>query len=381
MPFDHRNWAGPDGRLGRHISAESQKTLDAYASKETLVQRDANEEADIARGGYAHRQLFELVQNGADAAAKISDGGRIDIILADKHLYCADNGRPIDEAGVTALELSHMSPKRDTNEIGRFGLGFKSVLGVSEAPEFFSKAGSFIFDPGRARKRIRSVVPETKSCPTLSLPEPIDPRPYRAADQVLADLMKWASNIVRLPLRPAAKSSLGKQMQDFPGEFLLFVEHLKSLSLQDRTAGVSRRFQVRRRGDHHILVDGNSRSSWRVFNRTHRLSRAARDDSRSLDNASECAIKWAAPLGRSTDRSGSGYFWAFFPTKTASLLSGILNAPWKTNEDRQNLLAGAYNDELIEASAALIAENVHKLRTPDDPAETSRCATASGGAR
>ena len=369
MPVDHREWAGPDGKLGRHILAESQKTLGAYRSKETLVQRDANEEADIARGGYAHRQLFELVQNGADAATKISDGGRIDIILTESHLYCADNGLPIDEAGVTALELSHMSPKRDTNEIGRFGLGFKSVLGVSRAPEFFSLAGSFSFDPDRARRRILSVVPEAESCPTLSLPEPIDPRPHRAGDPVLADLMTWASNIVRLPLMSKTKSSLSTQIGNFPGEFLLFVKHLRSLSLTDRVTGASRHLRVRRRGDHHILSDGGSTSSWRVFSRRHRLSRAAQEDNRSLDNAAECTIRWAAPLGRSNDQGSSGYFWAFFPTKTASLLSGILNAPWKTNEDRQNLLPGAYNDELIEASAGLIAENLHKLSTPDDPAK------------
>ena len=262
-----------------------------------------------------------------------------------------------------------MSTKQDTNEIGRFGLGFKSVLGVSKTPEFFSLAGSFIFDPDRARRRILAVVPEAGSCPTLSLPEPIDPRSYRAGDPILAGLMKWASNIVRLPLIPRAEVSLSRQMHNFPGEFLLFVEHLRSLSLSDRTTGVSRHFRVRRRNDHHILSDGDSTSSWRVFSRRHRLSRAARADSRSLDNAHECTIRWAAPLGKSSDRGGSGYFWAFFPTKTASLLSGILNAPWKTNEDRQNLLPGAYNDELIEASAGLIAENLHKLSTPDDPAK------------
>ena len=49
MPANLRDWAGPDGRLGCHIYTESQKTLDAYQSKETLVQRDANEEAAIAR--------------------------------------------------------------------------------------------------------------------------------------------------------------------------------------------------------------------------------------------------------------------------------------------------------------------------------------------
>ena len=52
---------------------------------------------------------------------------------------------------------------------------------------------------------------------------------------------------------------------------------------------------------------------------------------------------------------------------TTSLLAGILNAPWKTNEDRQNLLDGPYNDELLEAAANMVADALPRLSTPKDP--------------
>ena len=99
--------------------------------------------------------------------------------------------------------------------------------------------------------------------------------------------------------------------------------------------------------------------------RLHKLSAAAKSDSRSLDNADEVPIWWAVPIDRLNDPST---FWAFFPTQTASLLAGILNAPWKTNEDRQYLLPGTYNDELIDAAADLVAKALHRLKTPEDPA-------------
>ena len=362
-----RHWAGPEDPLGLFIRDASEETLRAYQSKPKLVERDANEEADIARGGYANRQLFELVQNGADAAAATSETGNIQIRLTRSHLYCADNGKPIDERGYTALELSHMSPKRGTEEIGRFGLGFKSVLGVSDAPEFLSLTGSFRFDPDRARQRIRSVATGVERFPTLSLPEPIDPHEYSSADPILAELMTWASNIVRLPLRPGARSGVTGQIREFPEEFLLFVDHVASLTLSDDATGVARCLQVDRQGDRYVLSDGDSSSRWRVFSRRHALSDAAREDRRSLDDAHECVIRWAAPTGKPRDALDTGYFWAFFPTLTPSLVSGILNAPWKTNEDRQNLLPGPYNDELIEAAAMLVAENLHTLSTASDP--------------
>ena len=97
----------------------------------------------------------------------------------------------------------------------------------------------------------------------------------------------------------------------------------------------------------------------------HKLSSDAKSDSRSLDDADEVPIWWAAPVDR---LNAPGKFWAFFPTLTTSLLAGILNAPWKTNEDRQNLLPGVYNDELIDAAAEMVADALPRLSTTDDPA-------------
>ena len=364
MPSNHRPWAGASDELSRYVTTDSRKTLGAYRKQPTLIREHANHEKDTARGGYSHRQLFELAQNSADALTGTSEGGRIAILLTESHLYCADDGRPIDEEGVTALKFSYLSPKRGTAEIGRFGLGFKSVLGVSEAPEFFSRTGSFRFDPDRARRRILAGVPRATMFPTLRLPEPIDPQDCRDGDSVLAELMEWANNIVRLPLTDGARPGLESQIQAFPGQFLLFVEHVRSLSLRDAPTGVLRRFEVERRDGEHVLSDGNGASRWRVFTHRQTLSDAARADSRSLDDARECLIRWAAPLGKASD---AGYFWTFFPTRTASLVSGILNAPWKTNEDRQNLLSGAYNDELIEGAATLVAESLPELATDQDP--------------
>ena len=157
-----------DGLIGAYIQEQSEKTLQAYRSQPNLVAEHANTEEDTARGGYAHRQLFELVQNGADALS-LSDGGQIWIRLTSTHLYCADAGRAIDEDGVRALMFSHLSAKRGTDEIGRFGLGFKSVLGVTDTPEFFSQSGSFRFDRSKCdRALIRDISPDAESFPALA---------------------------------------------------------------------------------------------------------------------------------------------------------------------------------------------------------------------
>ena len=358
------DWDRPTGSIGAYIAEESHNTLEAYRSQPNLVVEHANYEEDTARGGYAHRQLFELVQNGADALSA-SKGGRIYIRLTPTNLYCADEGEAIDTDGVKALMFSHLSPKRGTAEIGRFGLGFKSVLGVTDTPEFFSRSGSFRFDRARASKLIQAVAPHLRRYPVLRLPEPFDPWPKMEDDPILRELMGWAVNIVRLPLKPGAQESLGSQIEDFPPEFLLFVEHVSELVLQNDNQGDSRTFSLRHEDNLFILDDGGSTTRWTRTKAIHKLSPGARSDSRSLDDADEVPISWAAPIDRLSE---PGKFWAFFPTMSTSLLSGILNAPWKTNEDRQNLLPGVYNDELIDAAAEMIADELPRLSTTEDPA-------------
>ena len=355
-------WSGPDSPICNFIAEQTRNTLRAYREQPNLVTEHANHEHDIAHGGYAHRQLFELVQNSADALANAPDGKSILVRLTQNHLYCADDGAAISEDGVRALMFSHLSSKRNTSEIGRFGLGFKSVLGVSNAPEFYSRPGSFRFDSKYAAECIAGFAPAERY-PVLRLPVPADARKAAQGDDDLVELMTWATNIVRLPLKPGAGEDVAQQVRDFPPEFLLFVDHVRYLTLEHGER--SRDFVLERSNGELWLDTGEGSSRWKSFKITHALSDEAQEDRRSLDDSGDVPIWWAAPLDGLNE---PGYFWHFFPTMTASLLAGILNAPWKTNEDRQNLLPGPYNDELINAAARMVAKALPKLAGKQDPA-------------
>ena len=368
----HEAWAGPESPLADFIRRQTKSTLASYGSQPNLVREHANQEHDTAHGGYADRQIIELVQNSADALLQAESGCRkISIRLAGDRLYCADDGLPVDRSGITALMFAHLSNKRDTAAIGRFGLGFKSVLGVTDAPEFYSRSVSFRFGRKHAKQAIEAVTGrEFQDYPVLRLPEPLDPGRAEDDDDTLAELMSWATNIVRLPLLERRAEALKQQIKDFPAEFLLLAHHVRELHLEDGQS--VRRFTLRQHAEKEfellqadVSQGTEDTSRWRIFQTMHTLSQSARDDRRSLDDSNEVPITWAAPLdgGRSV-----GQFWAYFPTRTASLVGGILNAPWKTNEDRQNLLPGPYNDEIIRAAAKMVAGEIAALRTEDDPA-------------
>ena len=368
---------GPTSPLAREVEQEVAKTLEAFGKQPSLAKQQAEIERGTAGSGYAHRQLYELVQNSADAI-RGGQGGRILIRLTGTHLYCADDGKAITLDGVKALMFSRLSPKSAIDEIGRFGLGFKSVLRVTDSPDFISCSVSLSFDKGRAEQRLRQHLTEPlPHYPVFPLPEVFDPT--EDPDESLQEMMKWAKNIVRLPLKPGSRNDLRRQLEDFPPEFLLFVDHVKHLTLE---ADDLRRNLVLTKDDDGVLnlSDSQGKSNpgpgfqarWRCFKTIHTLSAKARSDAPAMDdNSGKVPIWWAAPFGDGTRQDGddaSGMYWAFFPTKTASLLGGILNAPWRTNSDRQNLLEGTYNDELVDVAASLVDDSLRAMSTSHDPA-------------
>lgn len=372
LHFNPEDWSGPDGDLGIYVRDEVSKTMRSYASQPKLIMEHANTEEDSARGGYANRQIMELVQNGADALSGSQSGGRLDVVLTGTHLYCADDGDPIDMSGVTALMFSHISPKRGTSEIGRFGLGFKSVLGVTDSPEFISRSVSFRFDRFGAERKLSHIATDMRRYPVLRTPDPINALELAESDSELAHLMNWCTNVVRLPLKDGAVDRVREQIDDFAPEFLLFVPHVHRLDLRDLVDDVGRSFTLDEGDGVSVLSSEEGEGHWRLFSRMHKLSGNAKANRRALDDAEEVPIWWAAPIA-SSHLGGYSYavgdFWAFFPTRTRSLLSGILNAPWQTNEDRQNLLDGAFNNEMIITAAEMVADVLPNLSTPDDPAK------------
>jgi superfamily II DNA or RNA helicase len=356
-------WSGPDGSLARHVREQSARCLRAYRENPLLVDQDGAIEISTAEGGYGRKQLYELIQNGADAL--VHGAGRVAVRLLDDVLYCANEGAPLTPQGADALMTSHMSVKRGA-EIGRFGLGFKSVVGITTSPQIFSRTGSLGFDRATARSRIEQVVPDAEKYPTLRLAAPLDPAAEAGRDPVLAGMMEWATTVVRIPLLPSA-TWIGEDLRTFPSEFLLFAPHVRRLELHHFEELFDKEVRAVTRFDGAVvLIEAGQETAHHVFRRVHRPSPAAQDDAGELARRDEIPVVWAVP---EKGRGRLGSFWAFFPTASRTTLSGIVNAPWKTNEDRHDLLSGAFNHEILTAVLpGMVAEGLPDLVDPEDPA-------------
>ncbi len=193
----------------------------------------------------------------------------------------------------------------------------------------------------------------------------LDHEAAASGDPILRKLMSWSDSVVKLPRDVPETDWLSEDIRKFPAEFLLFCPQVGMLILEDTETDARRDIQVRHR-DGVISIDEDSViSDWMVFQTIHYPSELAKRDAGELSDRDAVPLMWAVPLrGRIT----LGSFWAFFPTNNITSLSGIVNAPWKTNEDRQNLLDGSkFNDELIDAAATLVVSSISDIMDPADP--------------
>lgn len=346
------------------------KRLSSYDADPGLLREHFGIEETVLAGGYGYRQILELVQNGADALLEARGRGdaldgddRIHVQLRESRLYVANTGAPLSEEGLDALLRSHSSPKRG-NQIGRFGLGFKSLLKLNGRIDVFTRAsGAIRFDPERCREELRRKFQVT-SAPGLRLAWALPPD-ERVEDPLFAELA-WAETIVRVEVgSESLLQHIRQEIRSFPAEFLLFFPIAATLTLDDGEKAREVRNTIE--GAEHILHDGDTVSRWRIAAREVRITEdRAKADATHIHARESLPVSWAMPLeGR---REEAGRFWAFFPTHTQTYLPGILNAPWKLNSDRNAIIGGEWNAALMSEAARLIADTLPDLATVDDPA-------------
>ena len=325
---------------------------------------------DTARE-YAGRFLIELVQNGYDALPKRSQDGRLAILL-DAHeppngaLYVANTGRPFTMADVVSISELAQSTKPPGEGIGHKGLGFKSVLEVTEWPEIYSggSAGSGTFEGfvfGFARPAdITGLAPDAADLPRVladispyALPMPIHDQPATVGKFADAGFV----TVVRLPfygpeaLRVAAAALGALREESVPVQ--LFLERLATIEIRDTSnspelmtltraahAVASKRPDVRL--EH---VDLSTQGTYLVASRPVEPAAmlAAIDESVAGHRVDETWLEWkeearvsvAVRLGERE----AGRLYTFLPmgAEVSAPLAAHVNAPFVTRVARDHL--------------------------------------------
>ena len=230
------------------------RVLEAWTASPARFREDANAEEDYAHRAYADRLVLELAQNAADAAAAAGVPGRLRFVHAAQGLYAANTGAPLTADGVESLSQLRTSTKAE-GAVGRFGVGFKAALAVTDSPSVVSAAGGVRWSRpetaalvGDIPQLAAEIDRRAGAVPVMRLPFEAMPDPQAA--QLLA---AGYDTVVHLPWRDRAASELAAELvEGLDPTLQLFLPGLAEIAVE--TADGTRTLSAQWSGERVILA-------------------------------------------------------------------------------------------------------------------------------
>ena len=290
--------------------------------------------------------IIELLQNAEDAVGKRPtdwDGARtISFNITENSVEVSHFGRPFDEADVKGIVITLTSTKEgDFNAIGKFGVGFKSVYSITDRPEIHSGEEHFAIED---RLRPVGISPDLEHNPEHT--------------------------IFRLPLNDRGQD--GKQdvidrLSNLGPETLLFLRHIDNIAWKASTGQKGKlrrrtetlRQNVRKVSITHEDVTGQVQSCqrWLVF------SRSVRNGGVPAGYV-EVAFQLSEQSYEGIQRLGESLLTVFFPTIVETGLGFLIQGPFRTTPNRENVPpADDWNKILMDEAAALIPDALRWLKS------------------
>ncbi|MGW4886021.1 sacsin N-terminal ATP-binding-like domain-containing protein [Streptomyces murinus] len=215
---------------------------------------------------YAGRFLLELLQNGHDAHRGGGDDGSVHVLLDEDEgthgtLYVANGGTPFTWASIQAVCKLARSEKTVGEGIGNKGVGFRSILEITDAPEVYSAAtagnGPAVLNGYCFRFAVRDdlqvllgdedlVHRAEEELPPFQVPFPLSDVPP-TCKELAAD---GHVTVIRIPLRNEASRRAAVRRLDELGaakaSVMLFLDRLDRLAIEQRGGESPRRTELTR---------------------------------------------------------------------------------------------------------------------------------------
>ncbi len=281
--------------------------------------------------------IFELIQNAEDAGAT-----ELTFELFGDRLEVGHDGRPFTAADVRAIcGVGQGTKAEDLTQIGKFGIGFKSVYAYTDTPRIYSSDEHF-----RIEKYVR--------------PYSVDPLDKPAA----GTLFVFPFDRAEVPATVAAQE-ISAALSNLDVETLLFlrcIERVRCCGVQTAGAVLERQSTARAHSGRDVRLttrrgEGRSDEEWIVWQRQldalgepeHRVEIAFM--ARTEIDARRLARRESSPLV------------VFFPTQKETFLGFLIQGPYRTTPARDNVPENdPWNQALVRETASLLAEVLTDLR-------------------
>ncbi len=289
--------------------------------------------------------VFELLQNAEDAGAT-----RILFNLFDDRLEVTHDGRLFNERDVRGVcGVGEGTKAEDLTQIGKFGIGFKSVYAYTATPEIHSAGECFT---------IKHYV-----------------RPYavppKKAGNSWTTLFVFPFNAEEITPETACQE-IGDRLQNLSARTLLFLREINEIEykLPNSTGGAYLREEIKRGSARQVSVIGHNNGqeeeeNWLVFERPVAVP----------GNSKEVRVEVSFLLESEDDseqkkeriiKIKSSPLVVYFPTEKETRFGFLVQGPYRTTPSRDNIPKDDdWNKTLINETSRLLEESLREIKNLD----------------
>ena len=308
--------------------------------------------------------VYELFQNAEDAEAN-----SIRFIQYPDRLEVFHDGKPFTSANLQGLCDIGKSDKVDNlNQIGEFGVGFKSVFGICDTVRLYSA-------PDHFRERIEiDAVPFAVEIQDFTRPEDIPeekiPKAYTTRfvfPYAVGQTFSGFSNVESL------NNTLSKKLQNLGITTLLFMKNLALIEYRIELSGepIKGEYLLEKKqiNDHCLLVSAIGTTEKQKSEEDSQEFISYLKFSRQIQKYAQRSVDIAFSIR--IDKNGeyqcvkapSPYVSVYFPTETESKLDFIVQGPYRTTPNRSSIPADDEDNNLLaQETAMLLRESILELK-------------------
>lgn len=308
--------------------------------------------------------VYELLQNAEDAEAK-----SIKFVQYPDRLEVMHDGRPFTEENLKGLCDIGKSDKVDNlNQIGEFGVGFKSVFGICDTVKLYSEPANF------REKDVGSAYPFAVEIIDFTSPETI---PAVKLSRAFTTKFIFPYTVGRsfsgFKTVAELNSVLSSKLQNLGITTLLFMKNLETIEYQINLNGntIEGQYLLEKQAinNHCSLVSALGHSDAQKTKKAEDEEISYLMFSRSVDATSKRTVDIAFPVIVKEDGSyecqkpKSPFISVYFPTETESKLGFIVQGPYRTTPNRSSIPADEDdNIRLASETAKLLADSLIEMR-------------------
>lgn len=297
---------------------------------------------------YNARSFVELLQNADDAESK-----RFFVSMNNGILLVANDGKEFSEGDFYSLCRSASSNKRRGENIGYRGIGFKSVVSLSQTAHLISGEYEVTF----SRELSRQAVPEANNVPIIRIPHPIDRAIKRETERQLSGLRAEGFTTFFI-FNDVNNDAVHTELSNFDSSFLIFLSSISEVILKGTSVREIKVDRTSAKGNKLIsLIENEKTISYSVLNHRSIVVAAPVLGSQGSASNDQCVVH------------------SFLPTADDSGIKARIQGNVSTDPSRTRVVLDEFTYEVIRDLSHFITNYLNTISDSMIPSEAQKAGT------